>query len=223
MRMGEYANIPFPNEDFKKSALLHYEIQWKLSMQILKILGIGLEIPFEKIYSLLTTESIDYKASQNTNLCMFRYFDAQNYTVPQKCMVHQDKGLLTLLPRASFPGLEILDFGKIWILIEEFTDNDDVIVFGGRILEKISGGYFTPIRHRVVRFPKKERLSMPFEVQSNDDAILENLAGKEAIGSQLTDEQSKKMTTKEFFILDSWERVQQKVSRTDIILQEDAE
>lgn len=36
----------------------------------------------------------------NTNFCLFRYSDDdKKYRAKQKCMIHQDSGVITLLPR----------------------------------------------------------------------------------------------------------------------------
>ncbi len=66
-------------------------------------------------------------------MCMFRYNDDKKiYKSTQKCMVHQDSGVITLLPRATVPGLELLDSKKGgWMPIEKFTKPNDVLVFLG--------------------------------------------------------------------------------------------
>jgi len=87
--------------------------------------------------------------------------------------VHQDTGLITLLPASTTPGLEILDRNNnLWIPVEKFLQPNDILLFGGLVMQKITCGVIQAAVHRVVREPKMERYSMPLEVKPNNDTIL---------------------------------------------------
>jgi hypothetical protein len=119
--------------------------------------------------------SLEPSKNTATNLCFFRYNDDKNiYTKTQKCMVHQDSGLITLLPRSTFPGIELLHKDqKHWIPVEKYTKSNDVLVFVGQVMERITQGYIPAAVHRVVREPATERYSMPFEVKPNGEIFLQ--------------------------------------------------
>jgi len=154
-----------------------YKILFDLSVDLLKQIARGLGCDSTELLSLISPNDPDQPAPQNnikSNFCLFRYNDDKKvYTTTQKCMVHQDSGLITLLPRSTFPGLEVLDKNnKIWIPVEKFTQKNDVLVFAGLVMQKITNGVFQAATHRVVREPGMERFSMPFDVKPNRNVKL---------------------------------------------------
>jgi len=115
-----------------------------------------------------------FHENTETNLSMFRYTDTQGYTCPQKCMVHQDNGLLTLLPKSTMPGIQIM-YQDQWISMEEYTKPGDMLLYVGLCTQMISHETLPALRHRVVRQPATIRYSLPFELKPNKDAqITEN-------------------------------------------------
>lgn len=76
---------------------------------------------------------------------------------------HEDINLLTLLPGATAPGLELLDAAGAWRAIA--CDPSSVVVNAGDMLQMASGGYFRSTTHRVVNPRGSEalrpRFSMP--------------------------------------------------------------
>jgi len=194
VRLFEEGHIPWVSDSFKQAVLDIYQSQWSLCIQVLQALAAILGVSESHFFSLFGMEKakngnkegsdenkFDTKSipspydSQNTNLSLFRYFDKENsYTRPQQCMVHQDSGILTLIPKTDFPGLEILcDDLKQWIPIEKYMEDDEIVLFCGISLERITGSRAKALTHRVVRFPQRERYSMPFEMKPDDDAVLE--------------------------------------------------
>src|SRR6185437_5773710 len=72
----------------------------------LNVFANAINCPFSTFAELLSkgekteAEILEGKHNPPSNLCLFRYNDDKKiYTKPQKCMVHQDDGLMTLLPR----------------------------------------------------------------------------------------------------------------------------
>lgn len=57
--------------------------------------------------------------------------------------------------------------------MENLTSSDDILVFCGKTMQKITKGYIPATTHRVVRQPHQERYSMPLEVKANDSCRLE--------------------------------------------------
>lgn len=105
----------FPDEDFKKNSIEVYEFLFKMTVASLRSITKGLECDESKLLCLLTekgecTKEADvFQPSKNTatNFCMFRYNDDKKlYKCTQKCMVHQDSGTITFLPRYSLLWIE---------------------------------------------------------------------------------------------------------------------
>ena len=109
--------------------------------------------------------------TENTNMSFFRYYDTQNYTEPQKCMVHQDGGLVTLVPRSSSPGVFVL-YHDYWVPIENYINDTDIVVYFGLAMNWLSLERIRAVFHRVVRQPNATRYSWPFEMKPNDRALL---------------------------------------------------
>ena len=60
---------------------------------------------------------------------------------------HQDLNLLTVLPPATMPGLDIMDRSGAWHRVP--CDATAVTVNAGDALQRLSGGYYRSTRHRV--------------------------------------------------------------------------
>jgi len=87
------------------------------------------------------------------------------------CREHTDTTLLSLGMVSSVPELQFYDKNKSeWITVEENLDETHVIVFVGRILARMTAGYFQPAYHRVYRTKNEERLSFPFFLRPREDA-----------------------------------------------------
>jgi isopenicillin N synthase-like dioxygenase len=80
-----------------------------------------------------------------------------------RAAAHEDINLITLLPSATAPGLQVLDnFGK-WHDVE--CDPGSIVVNSGDMLKMASGGYYGSTKHQVVNplgdAAKQSRYSMP--------------------------------------------------------------
>lgn len=90
-----------------------------------------------------------------------------------RAAAHEDINMLTVLPAATRPGLELLTREGRWLPIA--TPPDALVVDTGDMMQLISGGRLPAVTHRVVNPPGSDggRLSMPFFLHPHPDAILE--------------------------------------------------
>lgn len=91
---------------------------------------------------------------------------------------HTDSSFLTVAPKGTFAGLEVRDFASLeWREIETSMQEDDVLVFAGDCLSRLSNDYFRSVLHRpsakamAAKWPP--RLSTPFFLRGRPDAILD--------------------------------------------------
>lgn len=91
---------------------------------------------------------------------------------------HTDSSFLTVATKATVPGLELRDFGTLeWSEIERTMRDDEVLVFAGDCLSRVSNNYFRSLLHRpsasamVEQWPP--RLSTPFFLRGRPDAVLD--------------------------------------------------
>lgn len=91
-----------------------------------------------------------------------------------RAAAHGDINLLTVLPAANEPGLQVLDKDGNWIDVP--CDFGTLVINTGDMLQEASGGYFPSTIHRVVnptgegRF--KSRVSLPLFLHPRDEVVL---------------------------------------------------
>ena len=87
---------------------------------------------------------------------------------------HEDINLLTILPVASAPGLQVLGTDGNWNEVP--CDINQVVVNTGDMLQEASGGYFPSTTHRVIN-PRGEdmqesRMSLPIFLHPRPEVVL---------------------------------------------------
>jgi len=222
-------DIPWPNEDLKSLTVRFANLFWEVSVAVVLLIERGLCLPtYSLVNHLLKKEnenSAEISNSHLTNFSIFRYHDDieakkihEAYKVPQKCMVHRDKGYVTLLPKSTFPAIQALcdipqqtlssdsnTNEKMFLELEKYIDQGEVLVYTGRTLEIVTKGALRPLIHRVARYPNVERVSSPFEVHCD----LNTEIHFEKEGSP------KVVTVKDLKEAMDWDSVQRKVLRAD--------
>ena len=91
-----------------------------------------------------------------------------------RAAAHEDINLLTILPAANEPGLQVKGTGDSWIDVP--CDFGNLIVNIGDMLQEASGRYFPSTTHRVIN-PKgsdqtKSRISLPLFLHPNPEVVL---------------------------------------------------
>ncbi|MEZ4845548.1 MAG: 2OG-Fe(II) oxygenase family protein [Bdellovibrionota bacterium] len=91
-----------------------------------------------------------------------------------RAAAHEDINLITLLPSATAPGLEVLDLQGSWHEVK--CDPGTIVVNSGDMLKEASNGYYPSTTHRVIN-PKGEaqrtsRYSMPLFLHPREEVRL---------------------------------------------------
>ncbi len=86
------------------------------------------------------------------------------------CGEHTDYGLITLLLHDGTPGLQVQTRDGEWL--DAASDRNDLIVNIGDMLEFITGGLYVSNLHRVQVMRTSPRLSVPFFIQPDYDALI---------------------------------------------------
>lgn len=91
-----------------------------------------------------------------------------------RAAAHEDINLITVLPAANEPGLQVKDAKGVWHDVP--CDPGSLTINAGDMLDLASGGYFPSTTHRVVNpigeGAKRSRMSMPLFLHPADDVIL---------------------------------------------------
>ncbi len=125
-------------------------------------------------YSQLLSSMIE--DSQQTLLRILHYPPIDGSEEPDaiRAAAHEDINLITILPSANEPGLQVKGTADEWIDIP--CDFGNLIVNIGDMLQEASGGYFPSTTHRVIN-PKgsdqtKSRISLPLFLHPNPSVVL---------------------------------------------------
>lgn len=91
-----------------------------------------------------------------------------------RASAHEDINLLTVLPAANEPGLQVLTKTGDWLDVP--CDFGNLIINIGDMLQEASGGYFPSTTHRVVNpegmDASRARISLPLFLHPRPDVVL---------------------------------------------------
>jgi len=91
-----------------------------------------------------------------------------------RAAAHEDINLLTILPAANEPGLQVQCQDGSWINVP--SDFGNLIINIGDMLQEASGGYFPSTTHRVInptgKASTKSRISLPLFLHPCSDVKL---------------------------------------------------
>ena len=65
-----------------------------------------------------------------------------------RAAAHEDINMITLLPAATAPGLQVMDIAGKWYDVP--CDIGTIVINSGDMLKEASGGYYPSTTHRVV-------------------------------------------------------------------------
>lgn len=116
------------------------------------------------------------EGSQQTLLRVLHYPPLRGDEVPGavRAAAHEDINLITVLPAANEPGLEVRSREGEWLAVP--CDPGQLVINVGDMLQEASRGYFPSTTHRVVnpRGPAREqsRLSLPLFLHPRPEVVL---------------------------------------------------
>lgn len=125
-------------------------------------------------YSIQLSEMISN--SQKTLLRILHYppMQGDEELGAIRAAAHEDINLITILPAANEPGLQVKTKQGEWMDVP--SDFGNIIINIGDMLQEASGGYFPSTSHRVIN-PQgadktKSRISLPLFLHPNPEVVL---------------------------------------------------
>lgn len=125
-------------------------------------------------FSIELSEMI--KNSEKTLLRVLHYPPMTGNEEPGaiRAAAHEDINLLTVLPAANEPGLQVMTKDDEWLDVP--CDFGNLIINIGDMLQEASGGYFPSTTHRVINptgeKQEKSRISLPLFLHPNPEVVL---------------------------------------------------
>ena len=91
-----------------------------------------------------------------------------------RAAAHEDINLVTVLPVAEQPGLQVRDTSGTWIDVASIRG--ELVINSGDMLRELTDGYFPSTTHRVMNpggdIANESRISIPFFLTPRSDTVL---------------------------------------------------
>jgi len=161
-------------ERLRADAMRYYEVANGLAAELLSWVERHTPPEIAKSYSEPLSNMI--KDSTHTLLRVLRYppLTGQEPAGSLRAAAHGDINLLTILPAANEPGLQVQDMNGNWVDVP--CDFGMLIINIGDMLQEASQGYYPSTQHRVVNptgeGATKSRVSLPLFLHPRNDVVL---------------------------------------------------
>lgn len=163
----------YPTE-VSDAALRYYDQATALARELLD--WVEAETPPEVAarFSMPLSQMLD--GSRNTLLRILRYPPLTGHEAPGaiRAAAHEDINLITVLPAANEPGLQVKDIHGTWHDVP--CDFGSLAINAGDMLQLASGGYYPSTSHRVMNpvgeSAHKSRISAPLFLHPANDVVL---------------------------------------------------
>lgn len=166
-----WGRIPEPLKD---EILNYYQLASNLASELLDWVEAHSPKEVAKNYSQPLSSMIHN--TPNTLLRVLHYPPLTGDEEPGaiRAAAHEDINLLTILPAANEPGLQVQCKDNSWLDVP--SDFGNLIINTGDMLQEASGGYFPSTTHRVVnpsgKSSSKSRISLPLFLHPCSDVKL---------------------------------------------------
>lgn len=161
-------------EALKDEILHYYQLASSLAAELLDWVEKNSPEDVAKLYSEPLSNMI--KDTPNTLLRVLHYPPLTGDEEPGaiRAAAHEDINLLTVLPAANEPGLQVQQKDGQWADVP--CDFGSLVINIGDMLQECSGGYFPSTSHRVInptgKASTKSRISLPLFLHPRDEVVL---------------------------------------------------
>ncbi len=161
-------------EQLKEEILSYYSLTSALAGELLDWVEKHSPADVAQHYSEPLSNMI--KDTPNTLLRVLHYppFEGTEEPGAIRAAAHEDINLLTILPAANEPGLQVQGTDDQWVDVP--ADFGHLIINIGDMLQEASGGYFPSTSHRVINptgsNASKSRISLPLFLHPRSEVVL---------------------------------------------------
>lgn len=161
-------------DSLKEEILTYYQLTSNLAGELLDWVEEYSPVDVAKNYSQSLSSMIEN--TPNTLLRVLHYppITGDEEAGAIRAAAHEDINLLTILPAANEPGLQVQCQDNTWLDVP--SDFGNLIINIGDMLQEASGGYFPSTTHRVInptgKASAKSRISLPLFLHPCSDVKL---------------------------------------------------
>ncbi|REL31704.1 2OG-Fe(II) oxygenase family protein [Thalassotalea euphylliae] len=158
----------------KDEIMAYYELASNLATELLD--WVETHSPAEVAAKYSEPLSNMIKDTPNTLLRVLHYPPLKGDEEPGaiRAAAHEDINLLTILPAANEPGLQVKLNDGTWSDVP--CDFGNLIINIGDMLQEVTGGYFPSTSHRVInptgKGSENSRISLPLFLHPRDEVVL---------------------------------------------------
>jgi isopenicillin N synthase-like dioxygenase len=167
----------FVNDEFEEKATATFLALQEVAVLCLRMLAFDLKVDDKKLECLVDRKPLPRNSFSSSFLHVFKY-EPQNRILEQ-CPPHTDSGLVTVIPCAETPGLEILDWQTYtWQKVEEGAAHpSDAVILLGETMARLTCCYYQASVHRVAKNPEETRCrySLPFQLRGHPSAVIDSV------------------------------------------------
>ncbi|MCV6614209.1 MAG: isopenicillin N synthase family oxygenase, partial [Cellvibrionaceae bacterium] len=159
-------------DSLKAEIQSYYQQANQLAQQLLT--WVEQQSPAQLSYSEPLTDMIE--GSEKTLLRVLHYpaFEGNEEPGAIRAAAHEDINLLTILPAANEPGLQVLTKDNEWMDVP--CEFGNLIINIGDMLQEASGHYFPSTTHRVINpsggASDRARISLPLFLHPRPEVVL---------------------------------------------------
>lgn len=161
-------------EELKEQILDYYAKANAFAQELLGWVEKHAPVEVQERFSIALSDMIN--GSEQTLLRVLHYPPMTGEEEPGaiRAAAHEDINLLTVLPAANEPGLQVKAQDGEWLDVP--CDFGNLIINIGDMLQEASGGYFPSTTHRVINpsggRQEKSRISLPLFLHPKPDVVL---------------------------------------------------
>jgi len=161
-------------ESLKENILKYYDQANMLAGELLDWVEAYSPPEVSELYSIKLSEMIADSSKTLLRILHYPPLTGEEELGAIRAAAHEDINLLTVLPAANEPGLQVKSKEGEWLDVP--SDFGNLIINIGDMLQEASGGYFPSTTHRVIN-PEgadktKARVSLPLFLHPNPEVVL---------------------------------------------------
>ena len=161
-------------EDLRPGAQSYHENAMSLASELLQWIEDESPAEVSALYSEPLSDMIENSPKHLLRILHYPPLTGDEEPTAIRAAAHEDINLITILPAANEPGLQVLASDGSWLEVP--CDFGNLIVNIGDMLQEVSGGYFPSTTHRVVNPEGSDktvgRISIPLFCHPNPDTVL---------------------------------------------------
>ena len=161
-------------ESLKENILAYYEQANALAAELLDWVEEFSPAEVSAKYSIPLSKMVEESSRTLLRVLHYPPMTGDEEVGAIRAAAHEDINMLTVLPAANEPGLQVLKKDGTWLDVP--SDFGNIIINIGDMLQEASGGYFPSTTHRVIN-PEgadmtKARVSLPLFLHAKAEVVI---------------------------------------------------